>query len=746
MAVRWRRRRAEGRDREGGQEGGHAGGRRRRDRRRGGGGGGAGAGVEAGELGQLLALPRLEQERFEDREARLRQGQRMIDEDWRVLAQAQRDNNELPQGENQPGHLDRELDMEMEPAAQRDADDWESINDSPSSNDRRLEDIAAEHEHEHEADFERFATPAILRAQAETEDKEARAGSQQPIDDDDDDDEVLAHNPDPIAMREARNRYFAVRDHNHEFGSQAELNPIAGPSGSSSRHDIPKIVEPESTQGKEEDESKPVPPRTPRRSARLNPGLANPDVATGEDKARSTSPQPDHAHLAAVSEDAEDEWEDEPAPAQPFLGAPIAGAGRLGPLGLQDPFLLPFPPRPEGNQPWLPQLDPANFEAQQAGERALRERQEQLLRRVERNEDLRRNVERDVDELRDMQGRGEFDDEDVEGGFIVEGDLDGILEAIGMRGPIFALLQNVSYCMLPIVKEITDTDATHTTILHQVFLIVFVLGTTLTLLIQLPYIVGKMYIMADWRFVVNIITLPIHLVRFITDPVVDIAIDLGSIIILKPLRSTIPLVDRYLAGIAAKKAAIASSPGPSKFGGLMTGHTVEWLRQAPTRVLSTVIPQGIKPENPTTLQTVLYGLEDGFAALGAASVFVWNGLQTQLDAIGSEDTAWHRAIVIGIGYLNIVTVLLIIAALGEKRLGTTGKFVAQAVTQYGTIVKLGFFMAIELFVFPLVMGFFLDFFSLPLFVEGTLTGRLKAQQAYPILSIFAHWLGGTLFM
>lgn len=55
-------------------------------------------------------------------------------------------------------------------------------------------------------------------------------------------------------------------------------------------------------------------------------------------------------------------------------------------------------------------------------------------------------------------------------------------------------------------------------------------------------------------------------------------------------------------------------------------------------------------------------------------------------------------------------------------------------------------MAIELAVFPLVMGAFLDVCFLPLFAGATIHGRALMTLKYPLLSFFAHWLAGTLFM
>ncbi len=55
-------------------------------------------------------------------------------------------------------------------------------------------------------------------------------------------------------------------------------------------------------------------------------------------------------------------------------------------------------------------------------------------------------------------------------------------------------------------------------------------------------------------------------------------------------------------------------------------------------------------------------------------------------------------------------------------------------------------MSIELAVFPLIMGAFLDLCCLPLFETASIRSRLALAVMHPILSFFAHWLLGTIFM
>jgi hypothetical protein len=138
----------------------------------------------------------------------------------------------------------------------------------------------------------------------------------------------------------------------------------------------------------------------------------------------------------------------------------------------------------------------------------------------------------------------------------------------------------------------------------------------------------------------------------------------------------------------------------------------------------------------------------------------------KVTAFGLSDTSSSRAVAIALGLFDLDLALLFTAALGEQYLGAFGKTVADLVEQHGVILKvswhlinsqpvcmltvtsfkLGFFMSVELLVFPLSMGYFLDFCTLPLFPSGTLHYRWIAQFRNPVLSAFVHWLAGTMFM
>lgn len=152
-------------------------------------------------------------------------------------------------------------------------------------------------------------------------------------------------------------------------------------------------------------------------------------------------------------------------------------------------------------------------------------------------------------------------------------------------------------------------------------------------------------------------------------------------------------------------------------------------------------------------------LETGFAYLGRA----YTAVSEYFGRVGKQETGFARGVAIGVGYFDGIAILLIIAALGERGLGAFGKMVSDAVTTHGVVAKvgqsspslasadmalvqLGFFMLIELAIFPMLMGYVVDLCSLSLFPAGAMAKRMELQVVHPLLSMFVHWLVGTLFM
>jgi E3 ubiquitin-protein ligase DOA10 len=110
-------------------------------------------------------------------------------------------------------------------------------------------------------------------------------------------------------------------------------------------------------------------------------------------------------------------------------------------------------------------------------------------------------------------------------------------------------------------------------------------------------------------------------------------------------------------------------------------------------------------------------------------------------------TVMDRIVCVAIGYM----ILVLLGAWYLRKTGnaygrTVGRTVQQAIRQQGIILKVAFFISIELIMFPIVCGILLDFSTLPLFATATLSSRWQYYQSHPITTIFIHWFLGTGFM
>jgi E3 ubiquitin-protein ligase DOA10 len=68
------------------------------------------------------------------------------------------------------------------------------------------------------------------------------------------------------------------------------------------------------------------------------------------------------------------------------------------------------------------------------------------------------------------------------------------------------------------------------------------------------------------------------------------------------------------------------------------------------------------------------------------------------------------------------------------------------IRQQYLILKTGFFLAIELFLFPIVCGLLLDFSTMRLPSLSSILGSMEYTWLNPVSSIFVYWFIGMMFM
>ncbi|KIJ55634.1 hypothetical protein M422DRAFT_199944 [Sphaerobolus stellatus SS14] len=375
-------------------------------------------------------------------------------------------------------------------------------------------------------------------------------------------------------------------------------------------------------------------------------------------------------------------------------------------------------------------------------------------RREARHEEA--NAEPNLPEAEGEPAEQDIDDEERDQN--LDEDLDGAMEAVGLRGPIFAVFQNAS-------------------------LMFFILTVTIGGGIWLPFTLGKTVALLtlEPRRALQILHLPIRAVRLITDPTVDAAIYSMrwlSLIILKWclagldfikqfgfFKVTHPVVENVAKNVESSNwlksvsqyfdsARIATlfglsqkaappPPVPSSVWISMSNYVASIAR------LSRAPPVPITRAPPPSLADhwMFAYAEDLFAAIGkqvrlhlASFLYQWKELA---ESDGNAARVW--AVILGYSiagflaalYLNTFTV-------GNVK--TAGRAVRSAIKQQMIVMKVALFIIVELVVFPFGCGIMLDYSTLRLFPEASLETRLAFFARAPVTASFYHWLIGTMFM
>ncbi|KAJ5349005.1 Zinc finger RING-CH-type [Penicillium brevicompactum] len=366
-------------------------------------------------------------------------------------------------------------------------------------------------------------------------------------------------------------------------------------------------------------------------------------------------------------------------------------------------------------------------------------------------------------------------------------DFEGIMDLIGMQGPIFGLFQNGVFCAL---------------------LIAF----TVAIGIWLPYLWGKIALVLLANPLELLIGVPLTAVEVVADVVLDTLIGaVGYVmywfsfvfkILLSPLGGVVPLVEWIPQNKSVTSASLSLIDASSRrlnnvlkaflvfhesdipmFSVL--SHQALKLHQArisavtqsiyvtakfisydiPLRIVTLGLPGAFKFDFDTTFMKEYAGqVQQQFIEFGNSSLFALPGKRLLSASAAKAASAgapvdydlatWDskdRAIAILMGYLLAslvgllylrITGLLTGANRGQRIEGV----VAEVLIQAGGVMKVILIIGIEMIVFPLYCGSLLDLALLPLFSEATVVSRLAFTASSPLTSLFVHWFVGTCYM
>lgn len=334
------------------------------------------------------------------------------------------------------------------------------------------------------------------------------------------------------------------------------------------------------------------------------------------------------------------------------------------------------------------------------------------------------------DDIDDAALAGQLADEDI----AVEDDMEGALEAIGMRGPLYVVAQNAA-------------------------LMIFVLDTAVGLGVWLPFTFGKStaLLTLDPRRALRVLHWPIRVIRIVTDPVVDTIFFLMSVLVLPSithlLGGSLNTVQWVLSGIVPGNALEKSTHLVIALWTSIVNFPWDKVN-AYIVYLSSKLVSGQRLETSSIIDRIL---ESNHPAVQAAESYLEVLGKQVMTSSYQVATSWTRmalgdgtgerifAIVLGYAVIGLlIAFYLNVFTVGSVK--SAGRAVRSAVRQQLLVVKVAAFIIIELVLFPLGCGINLDLCSIWLFPEASLQSRIAFFQYAPLTATFYHWVVGTMFM
>ncbi|OAD72934.1 hypothetical protein PHYBLDRAFT_187244 [Phycomyces blakesleeanus NRRL 1555(-)] len=308
---------------------------------------------------------------------------------------------------------------------------------------------------------------------------------------------------------------------------------------------------------------------------------------------------------------------------------------------------------------------------------------------------------------RDTEEENPIVEEDV---FDFGEDIEGVLEAIGMRGNPWMLVQNAALMSLMV----------------SIFLGVCV---------WIPYMTGRIVILIRPT---SFIQTPIYILRLFTDPFVDFFMD-------RVVLSVYATVDAsyFKNHVITKRLDVALE------------RLLLWTTEYTAQIL-----QFIQHQNHQESALKINSMNHTVNVLDTAISF---GKQTDLMQKKVEDLGylalkrWHqfaigqtwadRSVCVTVGYS-----VLIIAGSWYLTRPTAparrihGNTLKDIIWQQGIFLKVFFLILLELIIFPIICGALIDIATVPLFSDGSLTSHWAFIQKNPYSGWFLYWFAGTGFM
>ncbi|KAF4548306.1 RING-variant domain-containing protein 1 [Elsinoe fawcettii] len=358
-------------------------------------------------------------------------------------------------------------------------------------------------------------------------------------------------------------------------------------------------------------------------------------------------------------------------------------------------------------------------------------------------------------------------------------DLEGILELIGMQGPIAVLFQTALFCGLLVT-------------------------VTLWGAVGAPYLFGKLALQILGDPVLFFVIIPLRTIAGVGDFVLDSVIFFGAafgygflmlayqlemaykadVSLISPDMITmlenavIKSSERAVAFIGSVLSAGSGTAGTDSYfllASLQAHHSLNTIKAAVSGTFWWTYKEigGLLASSASMLigrlwhmvhwaATWLYldvyrDLQGIFGLLSQIvngkmfSLTIRESKPVDLDPILSYWSGADRALTILMGYtflalIGFAFILRTEPIFSSPALQKVEKSLADVLKQAGGVVKVILIISIEMLMFPLYCGTLLDIALMPLFEGVTMASRLEYAQNKPYMFAFLHWFLGTAYM
>ncbi|KAI1469510.1 uncharacterized protein F4812DRAFT_423416 [Daldinia caldariorum] len=343
-------------------------------------------------------------------------------------------------------------------------------------------------------------------------------------------------------------------------------------------------------------------------------------------------------------------------------------------------------------------------------------------------------------------------------------DFEGIMELIGMRGPVAGLFQNAIFCAFLVsisiffcifipynVGRVSVWIIAHPTRLLRIVFsaskfvqdaVLLTLGYTSTFIFTLAEAFAVLLRIDQGREI-------IHTLRIDTRHVALSALER----ILASFMSEIPLisVSEVRNFSAVSHEALMMIKSDIRYALSYIGHVVLYIFGGNYFAKLAAVKTVISASLPGTVQFLkslpTTATQPGSWMLNLSLSEPSSSASPILSYWDANDRTWA----ILAGYISLSVIAGFYLARGTPF--STGQAAQEweasfidALNQASGVMKVILIISIEMLIFPLYCGLLLDFALLPLFEDTSIRSRLLFTYNYPLTSIFVHWFVGTGYM